>query len=791
MLKKQYLISGVILLLAVALILVYFLFLREEAPVTETDPFFVLTDEAKAQVDTLRDDVRIVLLRSETEIAADALRTRMRSFLELYPQANDAVSLEYGSLSDWPDAPDADAIVFAGKAETVYVRYDDLYKKLENGTAYAFDGERLFTAALLKADGLDAAPADGLALRALDGYDTDGDTVGTGNRAFIYPNISRSDVQSIKIRNESGSYEAYRNESGTFYFRNAELCGYDSEKFASFMVNCTYMLSLSKISDPLALSEYGLDSEEDALAVIEVLQTNGAYHKILVGNKLANGSGYYAKYDTKDFVYVIDTQIENDVLLPLVNMLQANLVYGISQQSDLYGVDNILLKKYNYEEGGADTDVVGMLITKIEASSNLELCNAKQTVGGVLLNKKNFTASSTSAWKESDELLGFTSSNGKSVYIDLELENYAEDGKYSVAFGLVYDSKAGAVKPNAVRVQLHTGDGFLDEGGVTLESFEQTDGSYKRYELSFESASPVRWVRVYFDLPDSGYVVLDELTPYASGKDAIPEDTVTSIWKLVSPVEYIPSGKNFAYPDATAFNEFVYGMTTLVGDRVVEYNLDVALLEKYGLTEPELGASYTFNGYTVYLWFSEKNESGNRYCYSSIVGKDDSGEEVTMSTDIIAEISPETAPWLEYDALTFLDPGIFSMYINKIDEITMSYGGNDYVFALTRNDAGEFTTVTCNGQTVDTQNFRYLYVSILNLKLEGEYSESDSQPVEMFRLTVKSGNRTDEIVFYQVSSAKAYYTRNGEGRYYMLVDGITKVQRNIQLLLSGQPVPSK
>lgn len=31
MLKKQYLISGVILLLAVALILVYFLFLREEA----------------------------------------------------------------------------------------------------------------------------------------------------------------------------------------------------------------------------------------------------------------------------------------------------------------------------------------------------------------------------------------------------------------------------------------------------------------------------------------------------------------------------------------------------------------------------------------------------------------------------------------------------------------------------------------------------------------------------------------------------------------------------------------
>ena len=84
-------------------------------------------------------------------------------------------------------------------------------------------------------------------------------------------------------------------------------------------------------------------------------------------------------------------------------------------------------------------------------------------------------------------------------------------------------------------------------------------------------------MRVHFDLPADGYVVLDELTPYASGKDAIPEDTVTSIWKLVSPTEYIPAGKNFAYPDATAFNDFVYGLTTLVGDRVVEYNLDVAM----------------------------------------------------------------------------------------------------------------------------------------------------------------------------------------------------------------------
>ena len=132
--------------------------------------------------------------------------------------------------------------------------------------------------------------------------------------------------------------------------------------------------------------------------------------------------------------------------------------------------------------------------------------NEKQTAGGVLLNKNLFTGSFTSAWKENEELLGFTSSNGSEIYFDLELENYAEDGKYSVAFGLVFDSKADAVKPNAVRVQLHTGDGFTDEGSVSLDSFDQADGSYKRY-----GARPLR-----VKSPFAGCVCISTCRPTAT-----------------------------------------------------------------------------------------------------------------------------------------------------------------------------------------------------------------------------------------------------------------------------------
>ena len=222
---------------------------------------------------------------------------------------------------------------------------------------------------------------------------------------------------------------------------------------------------------------------------------------------------------------------------------------------------------------------------------------------------------------------------------------------------------------------------------------------------------------------------------------------------------------------------------------MVDYNLSVEMLEEYGLDKPATGISYSFNGYTVYVWFSEKNENGNYYCYSSIRGKDENGKDITMSTDIIAEVSPETAPWLEYDPLLFMDSGVFSMYIDRISEIKFTYGGNDYVFTLGKNENGELNAVSCNGTPVDLQNFRYLYISILNLKLEGEYSDTDSTPVETMRMEITNTDRTDEIVFYQVSSAKAYYTKNGEGRYYILVDGIRTIQKNIQLLLAGQAVP--
>lgn len=161
--------------------------------------------------------------------------------------------------------------------------------------------------------------------------DADGDKLGTSGRPFMYPNIERADVQDITITNEHGTFKAYRIEK-SFYFEGAELLAYDKEKFSSLVVNATYTLATRKIKfdnpEDYKYEDFGL-TEETCKAIIEVNTIDKKYHKIIIGNKLANGGGYYAKYSTKDFIYVLDTTLEDSVLQSIYDFITPMLVYPL------------------------------------------------------------------------------------------------------------------------------------------------------------------------------------------------------------------------------------------------------------------------------------------------------------------------------------------------------------------------------------------------------------------------------------------------------------------------------
>ena len=204
-------------------------------------------------------------------------------------------------------------------------------------------------------------------------------------RNFVYPNISRSDVDYIKVTNSNGSYKAYRIEN-KFYFEGAELVTLNSERFSSLVVNSTYMLSMYEIEDVTDLSLYGLDLEEDNPAYVEIGTLDGAYHKVYIGDLIPTGGGYYALKADEDSsntdvsidssnrtytVYVLDSSIGASHLGTIYDYLQPYISIQISSPSEYVKIDDFYFSRRENDDDEKTSPLVKIRL-KTEAEKPAE-----------------------------------------------------------------------------------------------------------------------------------------------------------------------------------------------------------------------------------------------------------------------------------------------------------------------------------------------------------------------------------------------------------------------------------
>ncbi len=808
--KKRLVALTSVFLAAAILFGVYEFVLKPGENVKDLSNIYTLSQNCYAIIAQVEEDVKISFKDSEETLSASAYGKYVYYYARTFEYEFERVSVAYGEGGAY--------CTVSGGGKSVTYAEDDFFNTLENGKRFSFNGEKLFGAAILEVAGRqDLGNIDSFAKWALPGYDLDGDTLSSTNRPFMYPNITRADVKSIVVTNKYGSYKAYRMEtdgklSSDFYFEGAEFCKYNQELFASLIVNCTYVLSYGKAPNVRDLADYGLASEEDANAIIEVNTVDGKYHKILIGDEIPSSGAYYAKYYNKDFVYILDSSYGSDVLRPLTALLTADLGYVISSTNDTYSVSEVYIK-YPAD----DIDVFVTQKQDLALSSNITPYDSTQTVAQLLHDKTRLTGDYT-GWTDAKKLFtGIKPSDGKAMTIQFQLTNYAyKTGKYSVEFGLVRDSSTSAALPLSVKVYVYvppveTEDEETPAEGTYVEvasasAFSQSDKSYKRYTLSFDYEKQVKAIKVVITAPMEGYVVFDEITAYADGKDAIPNESVTGIWKILSPANYIQPGSNYAVPDPSTFANTLYGITTLIGDEVMEYNVyngdeDAynALTAKYGLDEPEKIIYYKFKNYKSYIYVSalqkgETDADSWYYAYANVSYTGDDGKVYNISPNIIAKIKYDTAPYLGWSPSDLIDRSAFTMYIDKIDTIEMAFGGKNYLFKLSDTDNnGKMDTVAYDGGFVDTQNFRYVYVSVLECTRAGIYVPAEGEITEdklVFRFTMHSELKDTEIKFYRVSSTKVLYQINGEySEFYVLYSDISTIMSNVKKLINGETVP--
>ena len=176
----------------------------------------------------------------------------------------------------------------------------------------------------------------------------EGESLGTQNRFFMFASLERSDIATITIDNEYGSYTFEGDGKGEFHIRGYDSVSYDTELFATLLNISTYTLSKAKVGSNLSaekMAEYGLDEPKASWTVTD---KRGSSYKVFVGDRLLTGGGYYCRLEGRSSVYVLGIDVENTILVPVESYVLAVLSAGISQD-DYYLTDDFTVYKKGEE----------------------------------------------------------------------------------------------------------------------------------------------------------------------------------------------------------------------------------------------------------------------------------------------------------------------------------------------------------------------------------------------------------------------------------------------------------
>ncbi len=151
-------------------------------------------------------------------------------------------------------------------------------------------------------------------------------------REIMYTQTERSNIKSIEVQNKHGSYKfVYYEELNKYVIDGHEFASYDQKLFSQLVIDCGYTLSKATVENENAekLSDYGLDDASNPASYTLTTKENATY-KVIVGNRIVSGGGYYARMDGENKVYVLDSTLETTVLSPIEAFITPVMVYPTS-----------------------------------------------------------------------------------------------------------------------------------------------------------------------------------------------------------------------------------------------------------------------------------------------------------------------------------------------------------------------------------------------------------------------------------------------------------------------------
>lgn len=218
----------------------------------------------------------------------------------------------------------------------------------------------------------------------VDSYNEEiGELLGTNARVMMFAQIEQKDIYSIVVTNKNETFTVMRYANGQPYLVGTEnrLKVLDDNAFAGLSVACGYpitneKLKLDSVDAPrdengnYDYSAYGLAPGQES--VVYTI-TKRAYrddgttcadetvsYTVRVGDATLADSGYYAKLDGRDAVYIISPTVTPTLMQPSEKMVKPRVIYpmNVAKHLSVYnfileGADVTASNAYRYLKGGS------------------------------------------------------------------------------------------------------------------------------------------------------------------------------------------------------------------------------------------------------------------------------------------------------------------------------------------------------------------------------------------------------------------------------------------------------
>ena len=609
----------------------------------------------------------------------------------------------------------------------------------------------------------------------------DGEALGFDSRILIFPRIQKADIRSIDVENSKGSFTFYRynfelnvlDDTAEFTIKGAPYATFDEETFAALYISAGYTISTQKIQDPIKdpvtgeYNEYGLAKEirvndegeeyEYSPAYITLTDKSGKKHRLIVGDQLVTGSGYYVQYvlidgdvETKrDAVYVLDNDVGATALSTKEMFVNPKINYPLSI-NDYQHLTNF--RVYNTET--AQNEVAFSYIPAAERSKIYTHVTYRfdlDMFDGYIPNSENI----------SDALLYFYETDfagvkklspsnsdfvdydlGKITTDDAGVEKFEHVSKYQIFFD--YDLKDSNEK--YVRTLRH--HIYISE--------KNEDGNYYAYSYIFDAKteepiySPDMIVEIkghcfnFLDWRSSEWIEDRYVYLNIAHCDKIKLEA-NDYW-----AEFDIQNPDVNAEQVTSANIIISGVSSL-GNNVKTFSA-MTFDDKFGYTW-----TVTQTGLTAQDAYGNNAAIPSAYYATNAIGKQTRvvPEAILCNNGIKVEVSA--------------------------NEVVITYA-----------DGSKTTYVR-----YATDLFRRLYQTLTVSTLESSYELSPEEEAALIAdpskhiltitITDVEGNET-VYSFYSLTSQKTYITVNGNGGFYVLPSRVNKFISDTQKFFRFEPI---